>query len=417
MKALITNGYLRSLASALFLLMGIAPEAIAQAPTEIRVGATLPITGRFSPEWGPGVRDFMLAWEKRTNADGGIFLKSYNRKLPVKFVIYDDESSPEKSVELYERLASVDKVSLFLGPGSSAITLRASTVAEQLKMPMLATEANTPMIYGRGYQWIVGVLKPLSFWSEAYFNMLSELRNRGENLKTIAFVIAQDPHSSEVGKASIARAKAIGLNVVAVEEVPFVVQDFSAVISKFKAASPDIIYSAMFTTSQVTFLKQAAALGLKAKEMHVTHMVPDLMKSAGPGLAEGLSGESQMALKHVEPLFAQILKDLNVADPYEYKSDVTPVRFLAMQTMRRALEAAGTLDREAFMKSLKAVKYDTPAGPFGFTANLKVGDLVTNGFGSKPQYAMQIQNGKIRAVFPVDAADTTFKPSPWPKSP
>jgi len=416
MNIRIARSLLGSYAAALFLLAVVPAKAIAQGPDEVRIGATVPITGRFSAEWGPGVRDFMRAWEKRVNADGGIFLQSSKRKVPIKFVIYDDESSPEKSVELYERLASVDKVHVFLGPGSSAITLRASTVAEQLKVPMLAVEANAPMIFARGYQWLVGVLKPLDYWSEAYFNLVSERRKRGEDLKSIAFVIAQDPHSSEVGKASMARAKAIGLDVVAVEQVPFVIQDFSAVVSKLKAAKPDIVYSAMFTASQVTFLKQSAGAGLQVKDMHVTHMVPELIKAAGSALTDGVSGESQMALKYVEPLFAQILKDLNVTDPYEFKSDVTPVRFLAMEVMKRALESASSLDGDAVMKSLRALKIETPAGAFEFSSNLKVGELVTNGYGTKPQYTMQVQDGKIRAVFPTEAADTTFKPTPWPRS-
>ncbi|MBI1893709.1 MAG: ABC transporter substrate-binding protein, partial [Candidatus Rokubacteria bacterium] len=125
-----------------FVVGAIAPAAEAQRPDRIKIGATLAITGRFSAEWGPAVVDFMKGWEKLVNEGGGVFVREYNARLPIQLLIYDDESNPDKSVELYEKLAAVDKVHLFLGPASSPITLRASTVAERLKIPMLLVEAN-----------------------------------------------------------------------------------------------------------------------------------------------------------------------------------------------------------------------------------------------------------------------------------
>jgi branched-chain amino acid transport system substrate-binding protein len=35
------------------------------------------------------------------NKDGGIFVKACNRKLPVKVVIYDGQSTPATAVSLY----------------------------------------------------------------------------------------------------------------------------------------------------------------------------------------------------------------------------------------------------------------------------------------------------------------------------
>ena len=91
----------------------VASSVFAQAPQQIKIGATLAVTGGFSAEWGPPFLQFMMAWEKVVNEEGGVFVKQYNKKLPVKLIVYDDESSPDKSVELYEKLAAVDKVNFF----------------------------------------------------------------------------------------------------------------------------------------------------------------------------------------------------------------------------------------------------------------------------------------------------------------
>jgi branched-chain amino acid transport system substrate-binding protein len=357
----------------------------------------------------------MKGWEKLVNSDGGVFVKEYNAKLPVELVLYDDESSPEKSVELYEKLAAVDRVHLFIGPGSSPITLRASTVAERLKIPMLLVEANSPIIYARGFQWIAGVDRPAQYWAGPYFDLIKELREkRIVDYRTIAFLIEDHPHTKDVAEGAVELAKKAGLDVVATETVPFQTSDFSAVIAKFKQANPDIVYSSGWTVTSVPFVKQANELGLRPKALHVIHLIPEFAQLAGPRLAEGVTGETHIARKHLDQRYLQILKQLNVDDPYAYKSLVLPIRYLALETLRRGIEAAGTLDREKFRAALRTLQFDTPHGPHRFNYNVQLGNRVLNGTGEKYLYAGQFQGGRIVIIAPGAAADGPFRPSPRP---
>ncbi|MGH7266713.1 MAG: amino acid ABC transporter substrate-binding protein [Candidatus Rokuibacteriota bacterium] len=398
---------------ALAIGLALAPLAEAQRPDRIKIGGTVPVTGRFSSDWGPGIIEFMKAWEKLVNADGGVFVKEYNAKLPIELVLYDDESSPEKSVELYEKLAAVDKVHLFMGPGSSPITLRASTVAERLKIPMLLVEANSPIIYARGFQWIAGVDRPAQYWSIPYFDLIKELREKKVvDYRTIAFLIEDHPHTKDIAEGSIELARKAGLEVVATESVPFRTSDFSAVIAKFKQVNPDIVYSSGWTVTSVPFVKQMNELGLEPKALHVIHLVPEFGQQVGPALAEGVTGETHIARKHLDQRYLAILKQLEVDDPYPFKSLVLPIRYLALETMRRGIEAAGTLDREKFMASLRTLRFDTPHGPHRFNYDVKLGNRVLNGMGEKYLYAGQFQNGKIVIVGPANAADGPYKPTP-----
>jgi len=108
------------LVSAMFI--GI-PLAAMGAPDAIHIGATVSQTGHFSSEIGPFKR-LMNAWADLVNEKGGIMVKEYGKKLPVKFTIYDDRSDQATVKKYYERLATVDKVNLMLGPYSSPLTLR-----------------------------------------------------------------------------------------------------------------------------------------------------------------------------------------------------------------------------------------------------------------------------------------------------
>ncbi len=393
----------------------VAGPAGAQRPDRIRIGGTVAVTGRFSTDWGPGVIEFMKGWERLVNAEGGVFVREHNARLPVELVLYDDESSPEKSVELYEKLAAVDRVHLFIGPGSSPITLRASTVAERLRIPMLLVEANSPVIYARGFQWIAGVDRPAQYWSIPYFDLIRELREkRAVDYRTIAFLIEDHPHTKDIAEGSLELAKKAGLEVVAAESVPFQTSDFSAVIARFKQANPDIVYSSGWTITSVPFVKQMNELGFKPRELHVIHLIPEFTQQVGPRLAEGVTGETHIARKHLDQRYLQILRQLGVDDPYGFKSLVLPIRYLALETLRRGIEAAGTLDRERFMASLRTLQFDTPHGPHRFNYNVRLGARVLNGMGEKYLYAAQIQGGRIVIVAPPAAADGPYRPTPRP---
>src|SRR5262249_58849303 len=113
-------------------LVGHRPAVLSQvkAPAAISVGLTVSMTGPFSSEVAP-LKKMMETWAEMVNAKGGISLKHYEKRLPLKFIIYDDSSKPAEAERLYEKLVSSDKVDLLLGPFSSPITMIASTVAEK----------------------------------------------------------------------------------------------------------------------------------------------------------------------------------------------------------------------------------------------------------------------------------------------
>jgi len=81
---------LASLALGLLLCAAHHPLTAADAPAEIKIGATVSQSGHFSSEVGPFKR-LMEAWAQIVNEQGGIKLGQHNKSVPVRFVIYDDE--------------------------------------------------------------------------------------------------------------------------------------------------------------------------------------------------------------------------------------------------------------------------------------------------------------------------------------
>lgn len=399
--------------SGLFVLAyAFAPDARAQA-REIKIGGTMAITGPFSVEWGPKARQFMEEWAKMVNERGGVFVKEANAKLPVKLTVYDDGSNADRAVELYERLATTDKVDFFTGPASSPITIKASTVAEKYGIPMVTAEANSPAIFARGFKWLVGADRPAPQWAEDYYRMAKALMDAGvmPRLKTVAVVQEQTPHTMDVGWGGINRANLAGLTVVATETVPPGATDFSAIIGKLKGLNPDMIYVATWAGTAAAFAKQAFELGLKPKELHIPHstITEKYYPMVGSSIGEGITGVTHEAhfTKGDKEAYFNLRKKVGFAG---FDGGWTSLRFIALEALTKAIEQAGSVDRAKVMAALKNLKYETLHGELKFSFGVEVAGKKVDGVGNKLVFPAQWQNGKIEVIWPAELATGKYRP-------
>jgi branched-chain amino acid transport system substrate-binding protein len=330
------------------------------------------------------------------NAKGGIMLKEYGKRLPLKFIIYDDTSKPPDSQRLYEKLITEDKVHLLLGPYSSPITIAASTVAEKHKIPFIALEANATPIFTRGFEWMVGVIDDGPKWSDHYFDLI---KAEGK-AKTIAFVIEDTPHPKEVGSGAIPKAKEIGLKIVVEEYFPVATQDFTPIIAKIKAADPDIVYVAGFPPREVTFFKQAIEQGVNPREFHVIHHGAAFREPAGkatnlvtgenywmPGVKGGPNvGE-----------FEDLLQKTGIkVEDFPWAG----IHFFGFEALRAGLEKAGTLDREKVLEALRGLDIQTISGRLHFHKPGENRNPKTAWQGTLNPFPTQIQDGKYVTLWP-----------------
>lgn len=368
-----------------------ATPAAAQVPDEIRVGATVAVTGPFSAEVGH-FKKMMELWAESINAKGGITLREYGKRLPIKMVVYDDTSQGPVSVRLYEKLVTEDKVHVLLGPYSSPITVQASTVAEKHQIPVIALEANASGIFRRGFKWLVGVIDDGPKWSYHYFDML---KGAGK-AKSIGFVIEDTPHPKEVGSGSIPKAKVVGLEVKVEEYFPVATQDFTPIITKLKAANPDIVYMSAFPAREVTFFKQALEQGLNPREYHMIHHGVAFYGAVGLRNANLVTGEAYwmpgVKAGNSKP-FEELLQKLNIkVEDYPWSS----IHYFGFEALVAALEKAGTLDREKLLAAIKGLDIETVSGRLKFDP--------TTGQGTLNPFPTQIQEGRYVTLWPPEIA-------------
>ena len=245
-----------ALAVAMALAVGGVVPATAQGP--IRIGASLSLTGTYA-KLGKNQHEGYQLCEKDLNAKGGLL----GRK--VQFVVYDDQSMPATAVRLYEKLITEDKVDAIMGPYSSPVTEAAVNVTEKYKKVMVAPLAATTSIFKKGRKYIFMVISPAEIYLEGLVDMAVK---RG--LKTIAVVNEDTLFSKAAASGAVELAKKRGMQVVYTEAYPKGNTDFSALLTKLKAANADVLAAATYFDDAVALTRQMKELNVNPKMYGVT---------------------------------------------------------------------------------------------------------------------------------------------------
>jgi branched-chain amino acid transport system substrate-binding protein len=234
----------------------ISLPADAQGP--IRIGASLSLTGTYA-KLGKNQHEGYQLCMKDLNAKGGLL----GRKA--ELVVYDDQSMPATAVRLYEKLITEDKVDAVMGPYSSPVTEASANVTEKYKKVMVAPLAATTSIFKKGRKYIFMVISPAEVYLEGLVDMAAK---RG--LKTVAVVNEDTLFSKAAASGAVELAKKKGLQVVFTEAYPKGNTDFSALLTKVKAANPDVLAAATYFDDAVALTRQMKELNVSPKMYGVT---------------------------------------------------------------------------------------------------------------------------------------------------
>ena len=383
--------------------------AVAEAQPPIRIGASASKTGAYAALGQNQLRGYELC-VKHTNDKGGVL----GRKL--ELVAEDDQSQPATAVRIYERLITQDKVDLVLGPYGSPMTAPVADLTKRYRTPMVAPTLGTASVVKEGRGYIFQVYSP----SEVYLEGFIELVAR-HGLKTIA-LIGEDslfPQAAVKGATELARKR--GLQVVFTEAYPRGNTDFSAILSRARAAAPDALGAATFFEDAVAITRQMKELDLNPRMYAATVGVgqPEFYKLLGKS-AEFVYGPSQWEPEFVTiraggliPIARQYpgAREFVEAHSREYPgadlSYQTAAGYAGCQVLAEAVKRAGSLDREKVRDAILKLDFNTVFGAFKVDANgLQIAHKMVT---------IQWQDGKRVIVWPEELAPgkPRFPTPPW----
>src|SRR5208283_388427 len=138
----------------------VVAQASTGGPQEIVIGSSMSLTGPEGP-LGPESEWAYNYAVNLVNSQGGIYLSSLGRALPVKLIVLDDQSDQATSVSNMQQLATVNNVSFFLGEGVPNAN-GDIVVAQEYKTIYMGGSLDTPDIWSAGNPYLFSVFVQLA---------------------------------------------------------------------------------------------------------------------------------------------------------------------------------------------------------------------------------------------------------------
>jgi branched-chain amino acid transport system substrate-binding protein len=373
-------------------------------------GATIPITGQTAKE-GEYTRDGYTFYIDTINAQGGF--KIGDKRYKVKLQYYDDQSSPELSAKLYEKLITEDKVNFLIGPYGSSTSAAAAVVAEKYHVPILMAHGSAESVYSPNGRYTFGVVSPAKNYLRG---IIAVVLARDPKVHTVALLGSDEPFSYEVLSGTTEYARSQNLDVVYTSFYPLNASDVSQFLQDIKAKNPDIVLVAGRLQDSLLVVRQAQGVNLAPRALGFTigPSTPEFrnnLKADADYIFGATQWTSALQYKGDDPwetprAFATAFKARHPGyEDVPYHVAESSASLVAYQ---RALEKAGSLNLEAVRDALENLDINT------FYGRIKFDERGMNVY--KPMAVEQLQpDGKRYTVFPFDVSEkqALYPMPPW----
>jgi len=376
-------------------LLGLLLALFALSPLpawaqSIKVGAVVPLTGRYGPGGAQVRAGYEIAVEQ-VNAAGGVTVGG--KKSPLELVLLDDESDATKTVSRLETLAAQGVVA-YLGGFGSDLHAAAASVAEKNKVPYLGVAFALHKVHQQGFRYLFSPFWKSPDIGQALPGMLNSIP-AGERPKAVAIFQEKTDWGQEMTAAWTEAGKGGGYQVVMTGEYAPGAKDFSDLILKAKSTNADAVLALPTPPDGMTMVKQMKELGYTPK-MALFIRAPDAvvwsrnLGKDGDYMVLGAGWHHAMKAPGV--------KELNEAHQKKFGRPSDPISgpaYACIQIAAKAVERASALDRAKVRDAIAATDMTTVIGPVKFRPD---------GTGVVQQAFLQWINGNQELIWPKEFA-------------
>ena len=334
--------------------LAVSP-ALAQQKT-VKIGFVSTFSGPVAAIGNDMRNSFELALDHHGRKLGG---------LPVEVIYEDDQIKPEVGVQKTQKLIESDKVDFMVGYIWSNVALASLKPLVDSKTITFITNAGASQISGE-------LCSPYVFttsWNNDQTPQAVGLYMNQKNVKT-AFLIGPNYAAGKdmlEGVASTFKGQIVGRELTAWPNQ----LDFSAELSKARAAKPDAIFAFYPGGAGIQFVTQYAQSGMKGQiPLYTAFTIDDLSLPRLKDLAVGIPGAQQWVNDLPNPENKKFVADYKE----KYKSSPS---FYGAQTYDAAILLDSALkatkgdmsNKDALRKAIEKADFKSVRGNFKFGPN------------------------------------------------
>jgi branched-chain amino acid transport system substrate-binding protein len=268
----------------------------AEAPAEIKIGTLYASSGRYASISMP-VHSALKLWVEQKNAEGGAYIKAFEKKIPIKLVAYDDQSNTATASSLYNQLITQDKVDLLVAASGSVLTAPAVAIARDHKMFLFDQTGTGASFFSKDNPYIALMADPVStIWPKPVADFITH-DGPALGIKKIAILYSTNEFTGTQANAFRKFVKESGapIEIVYDQGIPTETTNYTVIINNINNTSPDAVIHLGYAPNDIAFLRNLQDVGIKFKMLFCIY----------PGLETELL-EKNVGVKGLEHVFTYV---------------------------------------------------------------------------------------------------------------
>lgn len=386
---------------AALMLSGLPQRGVGALPGTAKLGAVIPLTGRFAGG-GAQVKTGYEFAVVDINARGGV--RVGDRQIPLELIVLDDESDPTKTVSRMETLAAQNGVPVYLGGFGSDLHAAAAAVAEKNRIPYCGVAFALHAIHQQGLKFLFSPFVKSPDIAIGIYRFLNASVPSDQRPRRVAIFSERTDWGRELARLWTIRSTEFGYRIVVAEEYSVGARDFSDIILRAKAAGAEAVFSVPTPPDGLAILRQMKELDFSPKAILMIRAADAVSWTQ----ALGKDGDYVLLAPGWHHAFTYPgVAELNAKHQQRFgrPADVlVGPSYACVQIVANAIERAGALDPVAIRDAMGTTDLQTVEGPVRFRSD---------GTGIVPFVLVQWQGGAQQLVWPQGAGAAAFQyPAP-----
>ncbi len=358
-----------------------APAPVAAPPVVVKIGHVAPLTGGIAHLGKDNENGARLAVDE-INAGGG--LKVGDKTYTLELVAEDDKADPKEGTLAAQKLVDANIVAV-VGHLNSGTTIPASKIYADAGIVQISPSATNPKYTEQGFKTAFRVVAN----DNQQGTVLANYAANEMKAKTIAIIDDRTAYGQGLADVVERVAKEKGLQVVSREFTTDKATDFNAILTKIRAAKPDVVMYGGMDATAGPMAKQMKQLGIKSAFLAGDGVCsPEFIKlagEAGNGLTCSMAGEAVEKLAKGEEFKtkykAKFNQDVQIYSPYSYD---------AVYVIAEAMKRAGGPDKAKLVEEVAKTNHAGVTGQITFDEK---GDIKGGAIS-----VFQVKEGKLEYI-------------------
>ncbi len=388
---------------------------MAGAQSVVKIGAVYPLTGAVATTGADCRSGVELALDIINNSHDLDFPFARTTGIPslggarLEVVFGDSRGDPTQGMAEAERLITQEKVVALIGGYQSAVVKTASMAAERYQVPYVLSDATSPALTERGFQWFFRVIPHDGIQAKNALELVRDINEKEKaGIKTIAVLWENTEWGANVADQIRKWSNEYGFKITADIGYTYRATDVTSEVLRVKAANPDVVIHAAYVSDAILFTQTFKAHNVKPKIFigMAGHLDPNYLNTVGKDgenfFVRAVYGLDLAARKPVVAKINELYKKKHGYDmsPNAARSFTAP--FVVADALNRAKSTKPEDLRKALLETNMPAEH--LISPY---MGVKFDPTTHDNVYARSLY-LQVQDGKFRVVWPFELAAVPY---------